>query len=451
MAGVYKVVQQRGEAFWIEHLLRRAGFGASPSELKHYRSLGFEGSVDELLNPDKVDNSALDAALKQQSVDFTNPQDLRRWWLYRMAFTRRPLEEKITLFWHGHFATSDQKVRNPYAMYLQNILFRENGLGSFESLLLKVSTDPAMIVWLDNQQSRKGSPNENYAREVMELFSLGIGNYSEQDIKEAARTFTGWQTRPDGFFFNQRAHDFGSKTVLGQTGNFNGGDVIKILVRQKACPRFLARKLIKFYAYDDPPSKLVESIAAQYDSNNFQIRPMLKTIFMDPSFRSDKAYHAKIKSPAELVVGTVKTLQFKNLDGELPAMMASMGQNLFAPPNVKGWDGGPAWISSDTMMERFNFAAKVTSQKFDEIENYYSPSQLVAKENLKSAGQMVDYFLDLLVDGDVPPDSRERLVQYVSSDMQGQHVDAIKDDDTLDAKLRGLVHLIMTLPSYQLA
>lgn len=438
------------EAVWIAQLLRRAGFGYTPGELKYYESLGYEGTLDELLDPKRIDNSTLEKAIQEQCFDFTNPNDLRRWWLYRMTFTRRPLEEKMTLFWHGHFATSDRKVRNPHAMYLQNLLFRKYALGDFHQLLLKVSKDPAMIIWLDNQQNRKGKPNENFAREVMELFTVGIGNYSETDIKQAAEAFTGWETRPDGFFFNKNQHDFGEKTFFSVTGNLNGEEIISILAKHPATGRYLARKLITFFAYDNPDKSFVEKVAAVYRENKFSLAPMLRMIFSDKSFCSDRTYHAKIKSPAELVVGSLKTLQVENLDNDLPLLMGAMGQDLFHPPSVKGWDGGEAWISSDTMMERFNFAARITAVRFDELTAKASPSALVQRRGLKNASDLVNYFVDLLVDGDIPKQARDRLVEYVSSDLDGKKVSIIEDDRTLDAKLRGLTHLIMTLPTYQL-
>lgn len=438
------------ESTWIAQLLRRAGFGFTPAEFKYYKSLGYEGTLHELLNPKNVDNSDLEKAIADQSFDFTNPNDLRRWWLYRMSFTRRPLEEKMTLFLHGHFATSDRKVRNPHAMYLQNLLFRKYALGDFHQLLLNVSKDPAMIVWLDNQQNRKGKPNENYAREVMELFTIGIGNYTENDIKEAAKAFTGWHTRPEGFFFNKNQHDFGPKTFLCVTGNLNGDDIVSILVKHPQAGRFLARKLITFFAYDNPEKNFVERVATAYRDNKYCLAPMLKTIFSDKSFLSERTYHAKIKSPAELVVGSLKTLQIENLDNDLPQMMAAMGQDLFHPPSVKGWDGGEAWISSDTMMERFNFAARIVSNRLDELTTRMTPSELVQRRGLTNALQLVNYFVELLVDGDVSTPVKDRLLEYVSSDLDGKKVSMIEDDRTLDAKLRGLVHLIMTLPTYQL-
>lgn len=445
-----KTQNSKTETVWLAQLLRRAGFGYTPQELKYYRSLGYAGTLNELLNPSLVDNSLLEKAIKEQTFDFTNPNDLRRWWLYRMLNTRRPLEEKMTLFLHGHFATSDRKVRNTHAMYVQNMLMRKHALGNFHDLLLGISKDPAMIIWLDNQQNRKGKPNENFAREVMELFTVGIGNYSEVDIKEAARAFTGWQTKPDGFFFNKGQHDFAQKTVLGVTGNLDGDEVISILVRRPETSKLLAHKLITFFAYENPDKSFVERVAARFREDRFSLASMLREIFEDRTFQSDRAYHAKIKSPAELVVGSIKTLQIENLDNDLPQQMGAMGQDLFHPPSVKGWDGGEAWISSDTLMERFNFAARVTTARFDELMKTTTPTQLIRKFALTNALELVDYFVDLLVDGDIPKSAKQRLVEYVSSDLDGKKVSMIEDERTLDAKLRGLVHLIMTLPTYQL-
>ncbi len=439
------------ENIWINHLLRRAGFGATPKDLQHFTKLGYAEAVEELLNPQTVDNTELERLIEQQQFDFTQIDDLRRWWLYRMTFTKRPLEEKMTLFWHGHFATGNAKVKNTFAMYGQNLLLRKHALGNFQDLLMAITRDPAMIVYLDNQQNRRGKPNENYAREVMELFTVGIGNYSERDVKEAARAFTGWQTRQASFFFNDRQHDYGKKNVLGVAGDLDGNDVVKILTARPATARYLAKKLITFFACDNPDPAFVEEIASVYVTGRFKIRPMLRAIFRHPVFLSEKSYHAKIKSPVELVVGTLKHLEIQNLDADLPSMMSRMGQNIFNPPSVKGWDGGQAWVSTDSMMERFNFAARATAQKFDELHYYASPSELVYKQNLRNAGQVVDYFLNLLVEGDVPASCRKRLIAYVSTDLTGKTVPVLADDRTLDAKLRGLVHLIMTSPAYQLA
>lgn len=444
------MVASNTEQKMVAHLLRRAGFGYSPLELKYYCQLGYDRTLDALLNPQNVNNSNLDALIARQQFDFTKIADLRRWWLYRMCFSNRPLEEKMTLFWHGHFATSQRKVQHSYSMYMQNQLFRRYALGNFHGLLKDISRDPAMIVWLDNQQNKKGSPNENYAREIMELFTLGIGNYSEKDIKEAARAFTGWQTTPVGFYLNNRLHDNGLKTVFGVTGNLGGDDVIWLLVQKPATGKRLATKLIKFFVCENPPQEYIDSVAKVYIDSHYNIKSMLTAIFSDPFFNSANAYHARIKSPAELVVGSLKTLQINKLDKDLPEHLARMGQSLFEPPNVKGWDGGPAWISTDTMMERFNFAEQITANRFDEMFAKMSPSELVSRENLTSAKQVVDYFLGLFVDGDVPANTRAKLIAYVSSDTSGNPISNIGNNDLLDTKLRGLVRIIMTLPTYQL-
>ncbi|HEY9713716.1 MAG TPA: DUF1800 domain-containing protein [Chroococcales cyanobacterium] len=442
------------EEIWIAHLLRRAGFGASADEMTYYRSLGYRSAVEALLNPERVDNSELEAMLDKEMFDFTNRTDLRRWWIYRMAFSKRPLEEKMTLFWHGHFATSVAKVGNAYLMYDQNELFRRQGLGRFGDLLLAVSKDPAMIDWLDSKDNTKAKPNENYAREVMELFTLGIGNYSEQDVKEAARAFTGWAA-PKGFYFNRKQHDAGSKTVLGLTGNLNGDDVCAHLAKLEPTAMRLSRKLVAFFCMDNPPDDMVAEVAEAYQRNDQQIKPMLRTIFLHDKFKSEEAYHCKIKSPAELVIGTIKALNVQKIDGDLPNVMARMGQNLFEPPSVKGWDGGLNWIATDTMMERFNFASRISTQKFDAIDGYVLPSKLAEKHGLKSHDQIVDYFVNVLVDNDIPANARKKLLAYLNTDMKGEALPrsaTIKiDDKTTDAKMRGLLHLIMTMPSYQLA
>lgn len=440
------------EPYLVDHLLRRAGFGCSLEEQRYFRKQGFDASLDELLNPEEVKNDKLEELLETTSFDFTDLGDLKRWWLYRMMFTRRPLEEKLCLFWHGHFATSNAgKVNNPYLMYQQNQRLRELGMGRFENLLLAVSKDPAMIIWLDNKDNRKGKPNENYAREIMELFTLGIGNYSENDIKEAARAFTGW-TAPNGFYFNKKQHDFGEKSFLSEKGKFDGTDIVRILAARKETASFLARKLIKFFCMDKPEDAFVERVQNAYLKNSEQnIKAMLKEIFSSNEFKSEKSYHAKVKSPAEFVVGTMKALQVTKLDADLPSVMARMGQNLFEPPSVKGWDGGMSWIATDTLMERFNFAHRISMQKFDTKEGYINPEVLASQFSAASMSDMVDYFLSRLVDKDLPHGARRKLVEYALMGKDGAKLSGVPDPKTLDMKIRGLIHLIMTLPSYQLA
>jgi len=432
----------------IKHLLRRAGFGPTPAELQFYESMGYDKSLKYLLEPDRNDDSELDGLISTQNFDYTRLDDLKRWWIYRMAYTRNPLREKMTLFWHGHFATSNAKVESPYAMYMQNLLFRQLGMGNFHTLLLASTKQPAMIRWLDNQQNTKGKPNENYAREVMELFSLGIGNYSEQDIKESARAFTGWQTHQDGFFFNAKDHDYGNKTFLGETGNYNGDDIIEIISQQPAVGKFLATKLCKFFVSDEPSAAIIADVAHAYKPSGDNIRAMLNTMFKHDEFQRG-SFYARIKSPIEFVIGSLKTLDVRQLDNDLASKAALMGQNLFEPPNVKGWDGGTTWIATDTMMERFNFASRLTQEKFDAIEGYVKPFELVKGQGLTEPADMVQYFLKLLVDENVPAEVPSDLLHYLCSDSSGKQINPMQDEKTLDSKLRGLVHLIMTLPIYQ--
>jgi len=441
----------KSDSFLVDHLLRRAGFGTTIEEQQRYKQLGFDATLKEILSPESVKDDAMEKLVDDQNFDFTDLGDLRRWWIYRMMFTKRPLVEKLALFWHGHFATSNSgKINNSFLMYQQNMTFRKYGLGKFEDLLLAVSKDPAMIIWLDNRDNRKGKPNENYAREVMELFTMGIGNYSEQDVKEAARAFTGWSA-PSDFYFNRKQHDAGPKTFLGQTGNFGGEDIARILADRPETAHYLSKKLISFFCMDNPDDAFVQRISDSYSRNKQNIKAVLQDIFMSEEFSSEKSYHSKIKSPAEYVIGTMKLLHVDKLDGDLPSVMARMGQNLFEPPNVKGWDGGMAWIATDTLMERFNFANRISTTKFDAKEGYINPSVLATQFDAKNAKTMVDYFLGRLVDEDVPQNARKKLLEYVSAGVDGVQTATLPDAKTLDLKMRGLLHLIMTLPSYQLA
>lgn len=438
------------QSFWLRHLLRRAGFGYGTKELLAFKKLGYEGTVEKLLYPEQSDHTALDKQIKEQHFDYTDLGDLQRWWLFRMLYSPCPLEEKMTLFWHGHFATSVQKIKNPYLMYLQNLLLRKHAFSSFHQLLYAVSTDPAMIIWLDNQQNRRGKPNENYAREIMELFTLGIGNYSEQDIKEAARAFTGWQTKDNHFVFRPFFHDPGPKTIFGKSGKFTGNDVIAMLVEHPATGPFLAKKLLRYFAQPDPSPVFIQRVSQAYYNSNFSIRAMLKTIFLDAEFLSRSAFHSIVKSPADLVVGTAKLLDIKQLDAATPNMMSRMGQGLFQPPNVKGWDGGTAWIATDKMMERFNFAAKINKERFDEIGLLMPPEELLQKQGLRSAEDIVDYFAELLIENDLPGSARRKLIAYLNGTASSSRSRIDTGGPVTETKLRGLVQLIMTLPTYQL-
>jgi uncharacterized protein (DUF1800 family) len=437
----------------VAHLLRRAGFGATEAELDEYTALGFSAALERLLHPEQVDNSAMDQLVAPLAVD-TTAGDARRkleaakfWWLNRMLYTRRPLHEKMTLFWHDHFATANSKVGNAVLMLRQNQLFRDLGLGSFETLLQQVTRDPAMLIWLDNRQNRKSAPNENYAREVMELFTLGIGNYTETDVKEAARAFTGHTiTRDLAYAFAANQHDTRDKTVLGQTGNFDADDVLAILVRQPAHARYLTTKLFGFLAYDNPESSTIDRLATTYASSGFDVRAVVRDILSGPEFLSPQAFHAQVKSPVDLVIGSLKALNVQNIGPDSTQALRRMGQDLFNPPDVSGWKGGSSWINSSTLFERFNWGNRLAGGR-DAAKPYFADVGSQIQGRIADAPGLVDFYLGLFVDGDVTPEARQALIDYLnaSGDL------ALDNPAAIDMKVRGLVHLALAVPSYQLA
>jgi uncharacterized protein (DUF1800 family) len=421
----------------IAHLLRRAGFGATPGELDFCVGLGFDATVDRLVNYGGIDTSELEARLAAQSYDLSRLDGCQNWWLYRMLFSPRPLEEKMTLFWHGHFASTNSKVGKPPYMLLQNKLFRDNALGDFAELVLKVTQDPAMLVFLDGKDNVKGRPNENYARELMELFTLGIGNYSEKDITESARALTGWTIREDRFFNNAARHDTGSKSFLGQTGNLDGNDICRIVVQQPACAPFIARKLIRFFAMDNPSDDFVGRIASLFRGSGLSVKAAVEGILRSPEFRSEAAYRATIKSPVELLVGALKALEIAQLPKDFVGTLRTMQQDLFNPPGVEGWDGGIAWLSTTTFLNRSNFLNRLVSGNDPNRQPFIKPLDWVA--GLTSNDQIVDYCTARLVQGDLNPAQREVLVGWLKP----------MTTRTRLKRLRGLVHLILTSPVYQ--
>ncbi|MBI3965846.1 MAG: DUF1800 domain-containing protein [Chloroflexi bacterium] len=435
------ITDTRGQ---VRHLLSRAGFGQRPAELNEYAALGFEGAVDRLLGFGAIDDPAA-AAAEQQGYDLARADGIRQWWLYRMLNTTRPLQEKLTLFWHGHFATSVQKVNNPVWMRNQNELFRRQGTGSFRDLVLAVAKDPAMMRYLDTIQNRKNSPNENFARELMELFTMGIGNYTETDVKEATRAFTGWTIREDVYFFNANQHDNGQKTVLDRTGNLNGEDVVDLVVAHPATGPHLAAKLWAFFAYDNPETAVVERLSQVYYSSGYSIEAMLRELFLAPEFRSTRAYHATIKSPVEFVLGTFKLFGLTTYPQPTPGALRAMGQDLFAPTSVKGWDGGTTWINSTSFLTRCNLGNVLVTSRSNG-QPLIDPIAMAerASINVKSADEVVRFFVDLMLDGDLSAGARSELARYVGDLGRA-------DRRTLDTKVRGLVHLIMATPVYQFA
>jgi uncharacterized protein (DUF1800 family) len=434
----------------IAHLLRRAGFGATQSELDQYARLGFAGAVDRLLQPEQVDDSAADQALAPLAASLNGPKQIeaaKYWWLNRMLYTQRPLQEKLTLFWHNHFATANSKVNNSTLMLQQIQLFRDGGLGNFETLLQKVTRDPAMLIWLDNRLNRKAAPNENYAREVQELFTVGISNYTEQDVHEAARAFTGHTLdRTLTYVFNKNQHDAGAKTFEGQSGNFDADDILGILVRNPATARFITTKLFTWFVYDSPDASVIDRLAATFSGSGFDIRAVMRDIFTGPEFLSPQAYHSIVKQPVDYVVGSLKSLNVQNVGRDVTAVLRRMGQDLLNPPDVSGWRGGAAWINSSTLFERFNWGDRLAMGR-DAAKPYFDdvPGQIQAL-GATSPDALVDAYLGLFVDGDVTPEARQSLIDYLNTPTPL----TLSDGGAMDLKARGLVHLALATPTYQL-
>jgi uncharacterized protein (DUF1800 family) len=479
------------------HLLNRAAFGGTPEEIEAARAKGLAKTVRELFDASATSTNPpapawaqprnlrdIRMAIREEKnepggrkekrrefrmMEGENILDLRRWWLSLMMTTPAPLMEKMTLFWHGHFATSVEKVRDGYWMWRQNDTFRRYALGNFTALTKAISRDPAMMIYLDLQQSRKEHPNENWARELMELFTVGIGHYTESDIRESARAFTGYRLdlTTQQFRFAPRQRDDGPRTFMGETGHLNGDDIIDILVAQPACAQFLARKLWRFFAEDDPSAQVVDAVAARLREHKFEIRPVLGEIFSSKEFYSDAAMRSQVKSPVQYLIQTTRLLAT-----DLPAppvaqnAMRQMGQTLFAPPNVKGWDGGKAWVSTSTLLFRYNFAnylingdamrpaadpgrAKGADLGFrrgplladiprrDPIDvGKVIPSELRVKP-----AELVAHLSTRLFQVPAPEKERTAFLEYLKA----------RAPDTGDATIRGLLHLMMSTPQFQLA
>lgn len=387
------------------HLLRRAGFGPLPQEVAAAVEAGPDHAVDALFAfpPDPPPPAIFDevraaerrfddavAAVRHAGARPVNLkahpelrslfqdaqrahgraiQGLTAWWLDRMARAGAPLQEKLTLFWHGHFTSSFGDVHDAIAMYNQNALFRRNAAGNFARLLDAVARDPAMLRYLNNDENRKGHPNENWARELMELFTLGIGHYTERDVKESARAWTGWtlrgyRTHEDRrtFAFKPAIHDDGQKTFLGQTGPWDGTDIMRIILSQPAAPRWIAGKLAAFFVAPQPDAALVDAMAEQLRAGNWELRPVLRAMFRSRPFYRPDVIHAQVKSPVEFVVGAVRHLGVADPDWiRLSHAMAAMGQHLFFPPTVAGWHGGTAWITTGTVFTRADVASALIS------------------------------------------------------------------------------------------
>jgi len=475
------------------HLLNRAGFGGTPDEIEKFQSLGHEQAIASLVDYEKIPdptenpdwahpdpgraerrriirNATPDQRQQMQKQEQAMLRDdmleLRGWWLNRMAEGPRPFQEKMTLFWHGHFATSFEKVRDPYYMLRQNQLFRRMATGNWLELLTEAGKDPAMLVWLDQAQSRKEHPNENFAREVMELFALGVGHYTEKDITEAARALTGWSLDPDAETFRYRPffHDYGEKTILGKTGDMDGEDFIEQLVAQPQAAIFITGKLWNFFAGGMPSPELNQALADLFRESGNNFKPLMRVIFTSEEFYSPEVIRNQVKSPVQWLVGSVRMLEC-----ELPPplvstnLLRSLGQDIFAPPNVKGWDGGLAWITTNNLLARYNEAAMLAqgdmaiaaAMATGPDRNPGRTRQIQNRmRNMRAGGVNVDR---ILTDEERADKNKlitaleKRLLQGNLSDKQEQALRQYLDAKTTldESDIRDAIRLVMCTPEYQ--
>ena len=419
------------------HLIERAGFGGDPAAISRLAALTPRQVVDELVDYESIPNDlkpfdesiiwdpgmdpfppsraeAVRIARErgeglgekllpegaqrrlQPVVDkffyglYANSIETQRlglWWANRMLASRRPLEEKLTLFWHGHFATGENKVRDYRMMLQQNEMFRAHASGTFRDLLVGILKDPAMLVYLDNGENVKAHPNENFGRELLELFTMGVGNYSERDVREAARAFTGWTNDVLRFKFDSSQHDFGTKTFLGRTGPFDGEDIVDTILAHPVTAEFMASKTYRFFVRDEIEPALKAELGRTYRDSGYQMKPLLKQIFLSKDFYSPPAVATQIKSPVHLVVSTYKKLSLREVPTipDFGRMTASLGQSLFDPPNVAGWAGGRTWITPSTLLNRGNLFRSVL---FPDVKGFRPPDRTMSATDAR-VGQRV--------------------------------------------------------------
>ncbi len=463
----------------MAHLLRRAGFGATRDELERYLAQGYEATVEDLLHPADPQNLP-DDLIRRYHVEQSELRDVTSsgaYWMYRMITTQCPMEEKIALFWHGLFATGYSKLNQARCQLNQIDLFRRSGLGSFRQLLVELSQDPAMIIWLDNIDNHKDAINENYGRELLELFSMGIGNYTEQDIKEGSRAFTGWtlgnaeymavRAFKDSiwpysriawhFEYRDQDHDHEEKTFLGETGNFNGEDIIDIIARQEATARFISTRLFQFFAADEVEGNgaaAIDAMMRTYFNSGYEIRAVLRALFNSEYFKSSQARYTRVKGPVELMVGAMRlagSYQTPTLGIEkITNQSLFMGQGLLQPPTVEGWHEGSEWIDSGSLVERVNFVAK-------ELSNVQRPGVRAIIDRIAegaagplSPEEVVDWCLDLAGPIAVSESTWSTLVEYAGRqgdlDLSGH-----KPGDAAEQRVGNLLRLLASTREFQLA
>ncbi len=458
------------------HLLMRAGFGGTPQETAKLHALGLHAAVDYLVDfhqqptasiefsgtpperPDPLEgkySGAVRNRINKERTDRENAQlaNLRYWWLKRMVESPRPLQEKLTLFWHGHFATQNSVVQNSYACYLQNQFFRNNATGNFGALLYGIVHDPVMIRYLNNNDNYKGHPNENLAREIMELFALGLDQgYTEEDIREAARALTGYNFDhyTAQFRYVDSQHDTGNKKIFGKTGNWSGDDLVKLILEQPATASFISEKLFHFFAYQDPDNETVERLASVLRANNYELAPALKNLFLSAEFYSDQAMGTQIKSPVQLTVGMLhdfgvdEVTDYRSLD----TAIQGMGQTLFEPPDVKGWRLGPDWIDANRIFLRYNSTANLLRSVDRPDTRGVDVVAVLQGEDCKSAAEVVDCLVKACFVRPLGESRRKELVDFLTG-LPAQS-EWEKQRSQINGRLQALLVLLLSTPDYQM-
>jgi uncharacterized protein (DUF1800 family) len=447
----------------VARLLRRAGFGASVAEIDEWTAKGYAATVEHLLafppaggRPDDAEVLALETAAPGNKAEGFDLTPYQRWWLSRMATTEWPLEEKLTLHWHDHFATAYSKVARAKLMVRQNRLLRNLAGGGFRQLAKAVTEDAAMLLWLDGDTNQAAKPNENYAREFMELFTLGVGRYTQEDVRQAARAFTGYVVDAQGnVAFNAGLHDGGEKVILGNRGNFGSLDMADLVLDRHpegpVAARYVARRLAGFFHHPDPEAEVVEAMASAFAAGDYQIKPMLAALFHRPEFTDGP--RLTVKSPAELVAGAMRALQLagapavgespqarpgrgnRSLD-EFARSCAAMGQALFNPPNVSGWKGGAAWANTATVLARYNFAARLARVvSDDQVRTVLDTAGGVPKDSVRP-------WMDRLGLLDLLPATQAALDAY--------HGDPKAGGGDPQTRARGVLTLLLASPDYHL-
>jgi len=429
------------------HLLRRAGFGGTPDEVRRYAAMHAEDAASSLLKVPSADFVAPPSEVDVDGpIEKTDARDaelaLQLWWLNRMLTSPAPLQEKMTLYFHGHF-TSRSTRRFPRITYNQNALFRQWATGNLRELTRSVSKDPAMLIYLNGANNVAAHPNENYARELMEIFTLGVDNYSERDVRESARAWTGWHVirRTATARFDPSLHDYGTKTFLGRTGNFDGDDIVDIIFAQPQCARFFATSLLNWFVYNDPETELVDSVAALLRDRNFELTPVVGTILASNIFYSRRAYRALVKSPVEFVIGTYKALGLPTVDQSALPALTQMGQHLFYPPNVAGWPGGANWLTSATMIARQNFLTRLLGSQTLQGSSWLRAVPMTSKSAASVLAQTI-------LQEDVAPASLIELEGYLGG--SGSAALAALSAENFEQRLSGALYLTMATPAYQL-